>query len=178
MNAVSVIAARMRPPPRWLTSRVRWPAAPATPARGRANSRIFDKAVGTSPSRTTTSTPVPRTTGTLASVSPASTRKTRLTSSRNCSSRSLRTPAVSTSSRRCEPPRRSRPSTSWRCAHVGQLWMVFSEKKLGTASMLTSNAVSRMPNAFKRDMCIVIAPRLPMRSQVFAGAPTGPTRRP
>jgi len=129
-------------------------------------------------SRTATSIPVPRTTGTLTSVSPASTRKTRLTSSRSCSSRSLRTqwrrPQAADASRRAGRGQ----ARAGVAAHVGQLWTVFSEKKLGTASMLTRNAVSRMPNAFQRDMYIMSAPRPPMISRAFAGAPTGPTRRP
>ena len=46
----------------------------------------------------------------------------------------VRTSLASTSSRMCEPPCRSRPSTMWRCAHAGQRLTVLSGKKLGTAS--------------------------------------------
>ena len=59
-------------------------------------------------------------------------------------SRSLRTALASTSSRRLEPPCRSRPSTMWRCAQDGQLRSVFSGKKFGTAKRHTMSAVSRM----------------------------------
>ena len=55
------------------------------------------------------------------SARPCASRSTLRTSSRSCSTFSLRTAAVSTSSRRCEPPCRSSPSTTWRCAHFGQL---------------------------------------------------------
>jgi hypothetical protein len=55
-------------------------------------------------------------------------------------------------SRMCDPPCRSSPSTRWRCAHLGQLWMVFSGKKLGTAHRQKMNAVSRIAIAFQREM--------------------------
>src|SRR5262245_47754720 len=143
-----------RPPP-WLEiSSVRWPAPPRMPPKGCESSRTLVRAVCRSLSRTTTSTLVPRTTGALERPTRAS-RSTRRTSSRSCSSFSLRTAPVSTSRRRCEPPCRSRPSTTWRCAHFGQLWTVFSGKKFGTASRHTKNAVSRMPNAFQREMYIM-----------------------
>ena len=63
---------------------------------------------------------------------------------------SLRTALVSTSSRMCEPPCRSSPSTTWRCAHFGQLCTVFSEKKFGTANRQTTSAVSTIAVAFHR----------------------------
>ena len=65
-------------------------------------------------------------------------RSTRRTSSRSVSSFSLRTALVSTSSRMCEPPCRSRPSTMWRCAQVGHDCTVCSGKKFGTAKTQTS----------------------------------------
>src|SRR5215510_1920646 len=128
------------------------------PLNGCESSRTLVSAFCTSLSRTPTSTLVPRTTGALERPMRAS-RSLLRTWSRSCSSCSLRTAPVSTSSRRCEPPCRSRPSTTRRCtncwAHFGQLWTVFSEKKFGTASMHTKSAVSRMPNAFHREMYIM-----------------------
>src|SRR5215813_5528577 len=156
--AGSVMVIWRRPPP-WLEiSSVRWPAPPRMPPSGCESSRTLVSAVCKSLSRTTTSTLVPRTTGALERPTRAS-RSTRRTSSRSCSSFSLRTAPVSTSSRRCEPPCRSRPSTTCRCAHFGQACTVFSAKKFGTASMHTNNAVSRMPNAFQREMYIMSGDR-------------------
>src|SRR4030088_2468302 len=50
----------------------------------------------------------------------------------------------------CEPPCRSRPSTSWRCAHFGQVFTVASGKKFGTAQRHTTNAVRMIASAFHR----------------------------
>jgi len=50
----------------------------------------------------------------------------------------------------CEPPCRSSPSTTWRCAHFGQLCTVFSEMKLGNANSQTTSAVSTIAIAFQR----------------------------
>src|SRR5207302_3289729 len=57
---------------------------------------------------------------------------------------------ASTSSKMCEPPCRSSPSTTWRCAHFGQLSTTFTGKKLGTAHRQTRNAVSRTAAALDR----------------------------
>src|ERR1700731_2469326 len=77
-------------------------------------------------------------------------RNTRSTSSLIERKRSLRTLLESTSSKRCEPPCKSRPSTTWRCAHVGHFFTVLSEKKFGTAHRHTTNAVSRIATTFHR----------------------------
>src|SRR5580692_4229373 len=77
-------------------------------------------------------------------------RSTRSTSSLSDCKRSLRTAPESTWSRRCEPPCRSRPSTTWRCAHAGQCFTVLSGKKFGTAHRHTKNAKSRIAAAFHR----------------------------
>src|SRR5580704_9731709 len=77
-------------------------------------------------------------------------RNTRSTSSLSACRRSLRTALVSTSSSRLEPPCRSRPSTIWRCAQLGQRATVFSEKKFGTAKRHTTSAKSRIAAAFHR----------------------------
>src|SRR5580692_10182577 len=65
----------------------------------------------------------------------------------NCS---LRTAPESTWSNRCEPPCRSRPSTTWRCAQAGQCLTTLSGKKFGTAHRHTASAVSRIATAFHR----------------------------
>src|SRR5580698_5740761 len=77
-------------------------------------------------------------------------RSRRNTSSLSDCRRSLRTALVSTWSNRCEPPCRSRPSTTWRCAHSGQRFTVLSGKKFGTAHRHTANAMSRIAAAFHR----------------------------
>src|SRR5262249_43992729 len=78
-------------------------------------------------------------------------RTTRRTSSRSASTFSLRTALESTSSRMCEPPCRSRPSTRWRCAQRGQDCTTCSGKKLGIAKAQTTRVVSRIAAAFQRD---------------------------
>src|ERR1700722_1026709 len=77
-------------------------------------------------------------------------RSTRNTSSLSDCKRSLRTALASTWSNRCEPPCKSRPSTTWRCAHDGHRFTVLSGKKFGTAHRHTKSAVSRIATAFHR----------------------------
>ena len=68
-------------------------------------------------------------------------RSARSTSSAIACSRSLRTALVSTSSKRLEPPCRSRPSTMWRCAQVGQVRTVL----LGRRSSAPHTGTRRAP---------------------------------
>ena len=78
-------------------------------------------------------------------------RSTRRTSSRSVSTFSLRTSLVSTSSRMCEPPCRSSPSTMWRCAHAGQLAPAFREevRDARTGRRKTPSAGSPSPSSAK-----------------------------
>src|SRR5205807_1333104 len=58
----------------------------------------------------------------------------------------------------CEPPCRSRPSTTCRCAHAGQRFTVDSGKKFGTANMQTMNAVSKIAVAFHVEIFSMMLP--------------------
>src|SRR5215470_4673603 len=149
--AASVGVMRTSPPPASTTSRVRIPLPCSTPPSGCDRSRSLPNAVGKSvPSRSRTSTLLPRTAGALAQVMRAS-RSVRNTSSRRLSRRCLRMSFWSTSSRMCEPPWRSRPSTSRRCAHAGQPLTICSGKKFGIVKLQANSAVSRIAAALARE---------------------------
>ncbi len=148
--AASDGVSRISPAPASVTSRVRWPLPCSTPPSGCDRSRSLAIAPWKSPpSRSLTSTLLPRTIGGVDQLMRAS-RSVRRTSSRSESRRCLRTSLRSTSRRIWEPPCRSRPSTSRRCAHAGQPLTTCSEKKLGTVKPHTKTAVTRMATIFHR----------------------------
>ena len=102
-----------------LTSTSRCPVVPMKPDIGCDKARNLLSALSTSVGRVMcTSTWSPRTARPVNGM--RASRKTRSTSSSSACSRSLRTELVSTCSSRLEPPCRSRPSTMWRCAQLGQ----------------------------------------------------------
>src|SRR5579863_3734246 len=143
------VGASVITPPFSLTSTSRCPVLPRKPDIGCDNARNLASALSTSVERVMcTSTWSPRTARPVNGM--RASRNTRSTSSSSACSRSLRTELVSTSRRRLEPPCRSRPSTMWRCAQLGQCWTTLSAKKFGTASRHTTRAVSRIAAAFHR----------------------------
>src|SRR5687767_13780982 len=150
--AAGVTVSWMSPPPASLISTERWPVALSRPPSGCDSSRNLVSACWKfTPSRTRNSTVCPLMV-TAAGLPKRFSRTTRRTSSRSVSTFSLRTALASTSSRMCEPPCRSRPSTSWRCAHFGQDWTNFSGRKFGTAKRHTASVVTRIANALMGEM--------------------------
>ncbi len=84
-------------------------------------------------------------------VNPMRASRSRLrASSRMLSSQSLRTSLVSMASRRCAPPRRSRPRLSWRFGNQsGQASTVSFEKRFGSARTMPIRQVSTTPKIFQ-----------------------------
>src|SRR5579863_547305 len=143
------VGASVITPPFSLTSTSRCPVLPRKPDIGCDNARNLLSALSTSVARVMcTSTWSPRTARPVNGM--RASRSTRSTSSSSACSRSLRTALVSTWRRRLEPPCRSRPSTIWRCAQLGQCWTTLSGKKFGTANRHTTSAVITIAAAFHR----------------------------
>src|SRR5690349_21151751 len=81
-------------------------------------------------------------------------RNVRRTSSRNVSTCSLTMAFWSTSSRRCEPPCRSRPSVTARCgSQLGIASRHVTGIRLGTASHRPMTMVARMADVFQVEKC-------------------------